>query len=149
MKNKVTINADQKVYVIPTADGKGFSCLGFDRVIDLRNALAAELGTNKKLNGRRGSMLAYNEYRTLADVAKMRFDRDGFRSEVELTPQLKGYEGFRVEVMMQDGRKRRFIVGKSTGWIPCHLEVKASNHHGGHAVYGAPFKSVRIVERVR
>ena len=40
-----------------------------------------------------------------------------------LTPQLVGLEGKQVEVTEIDGSQRRFYVGKSTGWMPCHLEI--------------------------
>ena len=48
-----------------------------------------------------------------------------------LTKQLLGLEGWRVEVITTYGEKRRFIVGKSTGWKPCHLEVSRRNALGG------------------
>jgi hypothetical protein len=38
----VTINAGQRLYVIPESGG-GYSCLGFDVVVDRYNRLAAEL----------------------------------------------------------------------------------------------------------
>jgi hypothetical protein len=48
-----------------------------------------------------------------------------------LTKQLLGLEGWRVEVITTYGEKRRFIVGKSTGWKPSHLEVSRRNALGG------------------
>lgn len=55
-----------------------------------------------------------------------------FRDESDLTPQLVGLEGWRVEVEDYDlARPRRFYVGKSTGWRPCHLEVLTSRSRGG------------------
>lgn len=41
----------------------------------------------------------------------------------DLTPQLKGLEGWRVEVVDQYGEARRFNVGISWGWEPIHLEL--------------------------
>jgi len=48
-------------------------------------------------------------------------------------------------VVDRHGERRRFRVGKSTGWMPCHLEIARCNSTGGPAVTGAPFQSVRIV----
>jgi len=67
------------------------------------------------------------------------------RCTAELTPQLIGLEGQRVEVVDQYDERRRFIVGKSTGWLPCHLEIKTKRSTGGACVSGAPFKSIKIV----
>lgn len=49
----------------------------------------------------------------------------------DLTPQLTGLEGWRVEVVTTYGETRRFIVGKSTGWKPCHLEIARRDSTGG------------------
>lgn len=48
-----------------------------------------------------------------------------------LTAQLLGLEGYRVEATAFDGQKRRFIVGRSTGWKPCHLELHNRRSMGG------------------
>jgi hypothetical protein len=48
-----------------------------------------------------------------------------------LSPQLLGLEGCRVEVVDVHGEKRRFWVGKSTGWAPRHLEVATTRSLGG------------------
>jgi hypothetical protein len=53
------------------------------------------------------------------------------RDNSDLTPQLIGLEGWRVEVVTDYGEKRRFIVGKSTGWKPIHLEVYNRRSLGG------------------
>lgn len=66
-------------------------------------------------------------------------------TEEELTPQLLGLEGQRVEVVDSYGDTRRFYVGRSTGWRPIHIEVKRIDSLGGSAVTGAPFKSVTVV----
>jgi len=75
--------------------------------------------------------------------------RDAMRSDAGLTKQLIGYEGKRVEVVDRDGTVRRFWVGRSSGWIPCHIELKRRTSTGGQSVYGAPYRSIRIVERNR
>ena len=56
-----------------------------------------------------------------------------------------GLENKRVEVVDAYGETRRFYVGKSTGYIPIHLEISRRNSSGGPAVTGTPFKSIRVV----
>jgi len=70
--------------------------------------------------------------------------RDALRDNSALTPQLKGLEGHRVEVVDNYGERRRFWVRKSTGWQPCHLEVKLINSHGGTSA-DKSYQSVVIV----
>lgn len=66
----------------------------------------------------------------------------------DLTPQLIGLEGYRVSVLDTDGNKRRFIVGKSTGWKPCHLEIKTKRSLGGSPA-DKKYLSIWSIERVR
>ncbi len=49
-------------------------------------------------------------------------ERAAVRDLSGLTPQLLDLEGWRVEVDTMAGETRRFYVGRSTGWRPCHLE---------------------------
>ena len=74
--------------------------------------------------------------------------KDYLRSEDGLSPQLKGLEGMRVEVVTDYGETRRFIVGRSTGWIPCHIEVSRRSASGG---VGAErhYQSVRTLYKAR
>lgn len=149
-KNKVTINPDyfgpgNGLYVIHFEGG--CSTLGFDRVMELGNLLAAEMDRwdLTPLPAERGTMQAYDKYRMLSDLVFQKHRQTGYRSRVELTPQLIGLEGKMVEVVDCHGEKRRFVVGKSTGWIPCHLEISSRRSSGGPAVMGTPFRSVRVV----
>ena len=75
-------------------------------------------------------------------------DRDAIRSDSGLTQQLIGLEGWRVEVVTHYDETRRFIVGKSTGWVPCHLEIKNRRSLGGMAAERS-YKSVRKLYRAR
>ena len=51
-----------------------------------------------------------------------------------LSPQLVGKEGWRVQVTpLGGGKPRRFIVGKSTGWKPVHLELAYRTSRDGPA----------------
>lgn len=58
-------------------------------------------------------------------------ERDDLRSDAGLTPQLVGLEGWRVEVVTTYGETRRFYVGRSTGWVPCHIEIARRDSTGG------------------
>jgi len=63
-----------------------------------------------------------------------------------LTAGLVGLEGCRVEVVTTYGEKRRFWVGRSTGWRPIHLEVKTTRSFGGDAAEKA-YQSITIIRR--
>lgn len=75
-------------------------------------------------------------------------EREAIRDYSGLSPQLKGLEGYRVEVVTSYDEKRRFIVGRSTGWRPCSLEI-----HNRRCMGGQPaeqhYKSVRVLYKAR
>ncbi len=78
-------------------------------------------------------------------------DRDRVRDDSDLTPQLVGLEGWRVEVTegvddAGEPRRRRFYVGRSTGWRPIHLEVARKDSSGGFAA-SSRYDSVRRLYR--
>lgn len=78
-----------------------------------------------------------------------RTQRDMIRDYSDLSPQLSGFEGYRVEVVDTPGdTPRRFIVGRSTGWRPCHIEVARRNSHGGMAA-SKEYASVRVLYRAK
>lgn len=95
---------------------------------------------------------------TMNDDEKSRFFREwngltrgqkeALQSTEGLSPQLTGLEGYRVEVETTYGEKRRFIVGKSTGWQPCHLEISRRNSSGG-AGAEKQYKSVAVLYKAR
>src|SRR3990167_4155625 len=89
---EVTINTERELYVIP--EGGGYSCLGFDVLIDRYNRLAAELGESFSpfLPELRGTLYAYGAYQRLLATAQA----TGRRFTCELSPQLTGKEGRRV-----------------------------------------------------
>ena len=70
--------------------------------------------------------------------------RDAERDPSGLTPQLVGLEGWRVEVATTYGETRRFIVGRSTGWRPCHLEIARRDSSGG----GSADRAYTTVQRL-
>lgn len=168
---EVTINDEQELYVIP--EGEGYSCWGFDNVLDRIKRIAIELAGRGKLpeeyiavdhigelTGRdmaavakllppRGSMQAYNLMEAMLDTLKSTCEDEDDRAVFDLTPQLMGLEGLRVEVIDREGDDpRRFIVGKSTGWAPIHLEILRRNSSGGGGAR-REYHHVRQIERVR
>ena len=149
MAKQVTVNKEQRLYVIP--EGSGYSCLGFDVAFNRTLAIRKELGlpcvagTDAPSADNIGTLAGYAEYTDAEAAAREYHYRTGKRLECELTPQLIGLEGKRVEVIDRHGDKRRFQVGRSTGWMPIHLEIARRTSHGGVAVTGAPFQSVTII----
>jgi hypothetical protein len=71
--------------------------------------------------------------------------RTGKRCNAELTPELVGLEGKRVEITGPDDYRERFYVGKSMGWMPCHLEIMTRRSSGGAAAYIPKGGTVRVV----
>jgi len=69
----------------------------------------------------------------------------GKRCEAALTPEFIGLEGNRVEVVDRWDNRYRFIIGKSTGWMPIHIERKRCNSDGGGAFVGYPCKEVWVI----
>lgn len=141
---KFTINHEQRLYVIPCGDG--YTCLGFDYARERAVAVLAWLGQPATLaDAPVGTRDAYERYRDIMAAGAAHAASTGTRCPVELTPELVGLEHKRVEVIDCHGERRRFIVGKSTGWMPCHLEIAKRNSIGGPAVWGTPFKAVRVL----
>jgi hypothetical protein len=75
-------------------------------------------------------------------------EREQIRDNSCLSTQLIGKEGWRVEVVTDYDEKRRFIVGKSTGWKPIHLEVSNRRSLGGGGAE-KHYKSVRTLYYAR
>ena len=137
------INRDMRLYLIPS--GSGFSCYGFD-VLHKRTAAYAKWAARDDLAPppRKGTVKAWKAYQAASAAALAKYQATGERCPIELEPRLIGLEGKRVEVTSRDGR-RRFYVGKSTGWTPCHLEIHNSRSLGGGAVYLAPDDQIAVI----
>lgn len=140
---KIRINRKQRLFVLPV-NGGGYTCLGFDVCEDRIRGLASEMNVRLQKH-RKGTRAAYSAYMRLVEDARTRNQATGWRSQSELTSEFIGLEGKRVEIVDRWGQKRRFYVGKSTGFIPVHLEIARRDSTGGPAVMGAPFKSLRVV----
>lgn len=70
------------------------------------------------------------------------------RTDGGLTKQLIGLEGWRVEVVTEAGETERFIVGRSSGWQPCHIALARGDSSGGHGC-SQSYKHVKTLYRVR
>ena len=142
MNNLHSINREQGLYVLKC--GSGFSCYGFDVVKNKATALAKELDDTLNATNK-GTKKMYSEYLRLIDIVREKNQASGFKSQVDLYKPFIGNEGKKVEVEYKDGEKERFYIGKSTGWIPCHIMVKQSNSHGGGSVLGSLIKNFRFI----
>lgn len=139
----VTINSEQQLFVIPSGDG--FTCLGFMVCENKIQKLCKELDKSP-VAYTIGTMDQYETYTELVDSVRRLHVDTGFRSSSELNPKLIGLEHRRIECKL-DGKKIKFYVGKSTGWIPCHLQIKTSRSHGGMSISNNPdsIKNIRVL----
>ena len=144
---RVTLNAEQSLYVIDT--GHGYSCLGFTVCLIWTHDIAREIGRRDLEPTAFGSLEAYMQYERAVEAAQALHARTGVRLRCHLTPQLMGLEHRRVEVIDCQGERREFVVGRSTGFIPVHLELSSERARWGDPVAGAPFQSVRLIHRSR
>lgn len=148
---EVTLDKEHELYVIPSHNAKGkvigYSHHGFKVVERLAKHLARELGEPAP-KAAAGTLEMYREYQELLKKGQKRHAETGWRSTAELTPELIGLEGERVEVITEWGSKERFIVGKSTGWMPIHLEIKKRNSMGGGGVAIGKPRSVKVLPRL-
>ncbi len=147
----VTLNEERRLFVIRC--GEGFTCLGFDVCHERATRYGAWLLERAPSDywaicphgvEAPGTLASYQQYQAITSAIHARYNATRERCEVDLCPQLVPYDGRRVEVVDSYGETRRFTVGKSSGWIPVHLELEP-RANGGSPVYGAPFKSVRAI----
>jgi hypothetical protein len=142
MKNLHSINKEQGLFVFK--HGKYVSCLGFGVVINKTKNLSKELNINCP-NFRKGSKASLKFYYKVINIAKKKNKQTGWKSQSELFVPFIGNEGKRVEVEYNWGEKERFYIGKSMGFIPCHIMVKQSNSTGGASVLNDSIKNYRFV----
>jgi hypothetical protein len=141
-----SINTEQRLYVMPCGDG--FTCCGFD-VLDRNAHAVARYAHAAPPTAAPGTVEHFEQCAAIMDAGARYSAETRTRDGSDLTPALLGLEGRRVEVTMPDGERRRFWVGKSTGWRPCHLEIATRRSHGGGAVYFPPGSIVRVVSTDR
>lgn len=136
-----SINTAQRLYVMRS--GQGFSCYGFDVLDRKAKAAYAWCAGDAPNFGTPGTAAHFAMCDTAIEEAAAYAIKTRKKCPVELHPQLVGLEGHRVEVIDADGDTDRFIVGRSTGWMPVHLRIHNRRSHGGPAVDSRPFQSVR------
>lgn len=143
-----TGNGERGIYSIRDMTHGGFTCLApyvLERrltgyldwlALEVTDESTADAAADLRRNpAPRGTVERYAQYEEALRLAGAYARRTGRRCPAELTPALIGLEGHRVEVRTPDGESRRFIVGKSTGWSPIHLEIANRASHGGMAAY--------------
>lgn len=90
----------------------------------------------------------------LAGMTRLKWDaltareRADIRDNSSLSPQLVGLEGWLVEVVDMEDRRRKFIVSRSSDWRPVHLELATKRSRSGE-IAELEYKSVRKVRKVR
>jgi len=142
---QLTINREARLYVFPCGSS-GYSCLGFDVAEWRMRAVAAWLGKPALVpDAAPGSDAHLAAYLACMDAGRAHHAATGARCPAELSPALHGLEGSRVEVTEADSTQRRFIVGKSTGWMPSHLEVARRDSSGGPAAFIPDGATVRLL----
>lgn len=137
-----SINHEQKLYVLTS--GNGYSCLGFEVAERKRVAVRKWLGLDASPE-EAGTPAHWRSYENAMSLGAAHYTITKDRCPADLEPALIGLEGKRVEVTAPDGTRNRFYVGKSTGWMPCHLEIKRRDSTGGGAVYLPEGSTVRII----
>jgi len=136
----VIINKHQKLYVIPCGKN-GYSCYGFDVLFKKVNNLCKALQVENTCK-RKGTMKVYNLYAKLLHIAQ----NSGKRYNFDLYKPFIGHEGARVEILYTYGETERGILGKSTGFIPCHILLKQKRSNGGGAISNDSIKSFRFID---
>lgn len=138
----VICKPEERLYVVSA--GVGFSCLGFDYADRVARSVATWVGCPAP-TATPGTPEHYAQYTEVMAVGAAHATATGTRCNAELVPQLIGLEGKRVEIVNCRGERRKFVVGKSTGWLPIHLEIANRRETGGLSVTGAPFRSVTVL----
>lgn len=156
---EVALNPDYNggCYTFRHRNGKGkvtgYSNLGFDVCLERIARYAAwadeKAGTVSlariHANHKRGSFDAFQAHQDLSAMCmEMARHLPGGKCDADLSPQLKGLEGKRVEVVDKFGETRRFYVGKSMGPMVIHLELRTSRSSGGMGA-DREYKSVQVV----
>lgn len=142
------INASDRLYV--QTCGGGYSCVGFD-VAERLTIVIADWLRRPELRPRpedKGTIAGWQSYEKALEAGRVHNRDSGEKCFAELIPEFTGHEGRVVEVVDCYGNHRMFTIARSTGWMPCHLEVDGRGE-GGPAVTGYPFKEVKFLTTSR
>jgi hypothetical protein len=132
------IDTERGLYVLNNSGW--LSCLGFEyaqaRIEQVQKWLGGRCRFHMRPEHTPGTAGHYNSYEVLMNLGREHHKATGQRCEADLHPHLKGLEGKRIEVEKPqfDSDPKRFIVGKSCGWMPVHLVVKTRRSHGGDPI---------------
>ncbi len=142
-----SINTQQRLYVMRC--GGGVSCYGFDVLHDKARAVAQWIPHHAPealpLPMReKGTRAHYEECQAILSAGAKFAARVKAQCSYELEPALIGLEGKRVECEYF-GELIRFKVGKSTGWMPCHLQLHNARSTGGTAILKGHVQHVRVI----
>lgn len=129
---KVTISPEHDGYIVTSSDGT-LTLRTFDEVTDEIERVSIELVGREVLPAdaldephmpARGSMEAWDHLQNIrASLARVCEEQDE-PAVAYLSPQLVGLEGWSVEVVDTPGAApRQFVVGRTPGWTPHHVEV--------------------------
>lgn len=135
------IDHNDRLYVMKFSHG--YSCYGFDVLDRKARAVLQWMGENEILHNP-GSAEHFNQCNAILDRGDEYSRRTGKRCDAELVPALIGLEDKRIECEYF-GEKRRFYVGKSIGWMPCHLEIKTRRSRDGCALIPDAIKNIRVI----
>jgi hypothetical protein len=109
------------VYAATTPEG-GTATLSFDATMDTIDRYSTELLVPAP-EVQRGTMEAFAMLEVLRDALVLRHEVTGEQAVSDLSPDLIGLEGRRVTVLDdEDSEPRSFVVGKTDGPLPRHLE---------------------------
>lgn len=129
-EDNVGIDPQSRLYVVKRGDT--ISTWGWDVVTDRCERMALNLAMDDFKAPATGTREAWDTMQVLSDALEAHHEATGEKAVYDLTPDLLGLEGHRVEVVDEEGdAPRRFIVGRSTGWAPIHLEIKTTRSMGG------------------
>jgi len=152
---EIVINVEQRLYVIKSLNG--YSCLGWDYAHGRAEKVAKWLGIDAPKETP-GTVDAFDEYRRIMRLGAEHNAKTGQRCTAELDDRFTSYytRGERVEVTWKEGyedysgygartngRKARFYVGRSTGWLPSYLVIHNRNSRGGSVILSVAVESVR------
>ncbi len=148
MSNLHTIDNEKELFVLKCVDGKGeitgYTCLGFDVAIKWTEGVAKWLGLIPPQQSLRGTAEYYAAYLEIMQKGREFNQQTGQKCLVCLNPQLICLEGKIVEVSVDGEENYRFQVGRSTGWMPCHLEIESPRADGGTGARNH-YNSVKVV----
>lgn len=141
MHTFVRFDTDRQLFTY-SIDAGGYSCFGLEHARRQASAIARWLDIDPP--SITPDRAGFDAYQAILEAGANHAARTGQRWNADLCPELIGLEGKRIEATNALGERSRFIVGKSTGWLPCHLEIARRNCSDGPGAMG-PYTDVKII----